>query len=263
MSNEWVQMPVGPRSTAASSHRPAGQDGGVARLVLWDIDGTLLRGGGVAGDVFDEAVTAVLGRHPGDHRIPMGGKTDPQIALEILAYAALEEAEAAAHLPAVLEALERGLEAAADDMRRHGVVLPGVPAVLRALDGDPAVRSTVLTGNTQANAVVKLAAFELTPWIDVEIGAFGSDDADRIALVPVALERARRLRGLQIGPEDVWVVGDTPRDLACARAADVRCALVATGHSSLDELRGTDADAVLEDLSDVDAVVKLLTLGEM
>jgi phosphoglycolate phosphatase len=226
--------------------------------VLWDIDGTLLRGGGVARDVFDEAVTAVLGRHPGDHRIHMGGKTDPQIALEILAYAALEDAEAAASLPAVLEALERGLAAAADELRRGGYVLPGVPEVLRALDADPAVRSTVLTGNTQANALVKLAAFELTPWVDVEIGAFGSDDVDRTALVPVALERARRLWGLALGPDDVWVVGDTPRDLACARAAGVRCALVATGHSSLDELRATEADAVLEDMADVDTVVKLL-----
>jgi phosphoglycolate phosphatase len=233
----------------------------VARLVLWDIDGTLLRGGGVARDVFDEAVTAVLGRHPGDHRIPMGGKTDPQIALEILAYAALEDAEATEHLPAVLGALERGLAAAADEMRRHGMVLPGVPEVLRTLDADPTVRSTVLTGNTQANAAVKLAAFELTRWVDLEIGAFGSDDADRTALVPVALERARRLRGLPADADDVWVVGDTPRDLACARVAGVRCALVATGHSSLDELRATGADVVLEDLSDVDGVVKLLTAG--
>ena len=233
----------------------------MARLVLWDIDGTLLRGGGVARDVFDEAVTAVLGRHPGDHRIRMGGKTDPQIALEILAFAALEDAEAAASLPAVLEALERGLAAATDELRQGGYVLPGVPEVLQALDADPAVRSTVLTGNTQANALVKLAAFELTPWVDVEIGAFGSDDADRTALVPIALERARRLRGLALGLDDVWVVGDTPRDLACARSAGVRCALVATGHSSVDELRATDADAVLEDLSDVDGVVKLLTLA--
>ena len=233
----------------------------VPRLVLWDIDGTLLRGGGVGRDVFDEAVTAVLGRHPGDHRVRMGGKTDPQIALEILAYAALEDADAEAHLPAVLEALERALEAGAGRLRAEGFVLPGVPEVLRALDVDPSARCSVLTGNTQANALVKLAAFELTTWIDVEIGAFGSDDADRTALVPVALERARRLRALALDPTDVWVVGDTPRDLACARAAGVRCALVATGHVSLDELRATDADAVLEDLSDVDGVVKLLTLG--
>lgn len=234
---------------------------GVARLVLWDIDGTLLRGGGVGRDVFDEAVTAVLGRHPGDHRVRMGGKTDPQIALEILAFAALEEADAAARLPAVLEALERALEVGAERLRAEGHVLPGVPEVLQALDADPSATSTVLTGNTQANAAVKLAAFELTQWVDLEIGAFGSDDPDRTALVPVALDRARRLRGLDVGPDDVWVVGDTPRDLACARAGGVRCALVATGHAPLDELQGTDADAVFEDLSDVDAVVKLLTAG--
>jgi phosphoglycolate phosphatase-like HAD superfamily hydrolase len=233
----------------------------VARIVLWDIDGTLLRGGGVARDIFDVAVAAVIGRHPGDHRIRMGGKTDPQIALEILAYAALEDAEATEHLPAVLAELERGLEAAAGELREHGHLLPGVPEVLRGLDSDPDVRSSVLTGNTEANAAVKLAAFELTKWIDLEIGAFGSDDRDRTALVPIALERARRLRGLQVDPADVWVVGDTPRDLACARAGGVRCALVATGHSSLEELRATDADVVLEDLADVEAVVKLLTAG--
>jgi phosphoglycolate phosphatase len=231
----------------------------VARLVLWDIDGTLLRGGGVARDVFGRAVADVLGRHPGDHGVRMGGATDPQIALEILAFAGLAEADAAEHLPAVLAALEQRLAAAADELREHGFLLPGVPAVLRALDADPDVRSTVLTGNTQANALVKLAAFELTPWLDVDIGAFGSDDRDRAALVPIALERARQLRGLAVAPDDVWVVGDTPRDLACARAGGVRCALVATGHAPLDELRATDADAVLDDLGDVDAVVELLT----
>ena len=230
----------------------------MARLVLWDIDGTLVRGGRVAGDVFDHAVASVLGRHPGDHRVQMGGKTDPQIALEILAFAALADAEAADHLPAVLAALEEGLSDAADELRASGRVLPGIPDVLRALDAEPAVHSTVLTGNTAANAAVKLAAFGLTPWLDLDIGAFGSDDPDRTALVPVALERARRLRRLSVGPGDVWVVGDTQRDLACARVAGARCALVATGHASLDELRATDADVVLEDLSDVDAVVELL-----
>jgi phosphoglycolate phosphatase len=231
----------------------------VARLVLWDIDGTLVRGGGVARDVFDHAVTAVLGRHPGDHRVQMGGKTDPQIALEILAFAALAEAEAADHVPAVLAALEEGLAAAADELRATGRLLPGVPEVLQALDAAPDTHSTVLTGNTAANAGVKLAAFGLTRWIDLEIGAFGSDDADRTALVPVALDRARELRGLAVVPADTWVVGDTPRDLACARVAGARCALVATGHATLDELRATDAEVVLEDLADVDAVVALLT----
>jgi phosphoglycolate phosphatase len=230
----------------------------VPRLVLWDIDGTLVRGGPVARDVFDLAVESALGRHPGAHGVRMGGKTDPQIALEILAAAEVTEDEAADHLPAVLAALEHGLAAAAAELRASGRVLPGVPDVLRTLAAEPDAHSTVLTGNTAANAAVKLAAFELAEWLDLEIGAFGSDDADRTALVPVALERARRLRDLPVAPEEVWVVGDTPRDLACARAAGARCALVATGHTPLPALRATDADAVLEDLADVDAVVELL-----
>ena len=228
------------------------------RLVLWDVDGTLLRTNGIAQQAFDVAVAHVLGRPPGDHEVRMSGKTDPLIALEILAFAGLAADEALRLLPDVLGWLEEELAAAKDLVREQGHVLPGVVEVLADLHDDPAVIQSVLTGNTAANAAVKLQAFELDRWLDIEVGAFGSDRHQRDELVPIALERVERLRGRILGAADVWVVGDTPRDLACARAGGARCALVATGQFGADELRDLGPDEVFTDLTDAAAVGRLL-----
>ena len=227
-------------------------------MVLWDVDGTLVRAGGVASEVFAMAVEHAVGRHPGEHGVHMGGKTDPQIALEILAGMGLEAGQDEHHLPVVVERLEAELAGAVELIRRKGRVLPGVEEVLGALHHDADVVQTVLTGNTATNAATKLAVFELDRWLDLEIGAYGSDDPDRNALVPVAIRRASELRGVELAPADVWVVGDTPNDLRCARAGGARCALVGTGNVAVGELAALGADAVLHDLSDVDGVLELL-----
>lgn len=226
--------------------------------MLWDVDGTLLRTNGVAQRAFDVAAEHVLGRPPGPHEVRMSGKTDPLIALEILAFAGMAADEARRRLPDVLARLEAELAGAAHLVREQGHVLAGVEGVLADLHDDATVVQSVLTGNTAANAVLKLAAFGLDRWIDVEVGAFGSDRHDREELVPVALERVERLRGRTLDAGDVWVVGDTPRDLACARAVGARCLLVATGQFGVDELRDLDADEVLPDLTDGAAVARLL-----
>lgn len=226
--------------------------------MLWDVDGTLLRTEGVAQHAFDVAAEHVLGRPAGRHEVAMSGKTDPLIALEILAFAGLDDDEAGRLLPRLLERLEAELARARDLVREQGRTLPGVEAVLADLHGDDAVAQSVLTGNTAANAAVKLEAFGLDRWLDVEVGAFGSDCHDREKLVPIALERLATRRGRSLAPDDVWVVGDTPRDLACARAGGARCLLVATGRFPLDELDDLGADAVLADLCDVEAVGRLL-----
>lgn len=226
--------------------------------MLWDIDGTLVRAGGVASEVFAVAVEHAVGRHPGEHGVHMSGKTDPQIALEILAGMGLEAGQDEHHLPVVVERLESELAGAVQLIREKGHVLPGVPGILAALHDDPDVAQSVLTGNTAANAATKLAAFELDRWLDLEIAAYGSDDRDRRALVPIALARAAELRGWSLAPGDVWVVGDTPNDLGCARAGGAHCLLVGTGNTSVTELADLGADATLPDLSDVDAVLELL-----
>lgn len=225
----------------------------VKRLVLWDIDGTLVRGGDIGARAFDLAIEHVLGVRPPE-RVRMSGKTDPQIVREYLTMLGREEDE---HIPLILSHLEAELATAEGLIREHGIVLPGITEILPRLDADPDFRQSVLTGNIAPNALVKLAAFSLERWLDLDIGAYGSDHADRNALVPVALERAARLRDMTYAPSEVWVVGDSENDLACARAGGVRCLLVATGRASLDDLRPLDPDALFEDLADVENVIQL------
>ena len=227
-------------------------------LLLFDVDLTLLVTGPAGREVFDRAIEAAVGRLPGPHGVRMAGKTDPQIAREILAFAAVEEAQHDTHLPVVLHALQEGLAAVADRIGAEGRVLPGIPELLRRLATRPEVVSTVLTGNIRPNAEVKVGAFGLDRWLDLEVGAYGSDSPHRADLVPLALDRARRRYGDRIRPERTWVIGDTPLDLACARAGGVRCLLVATGHHPYQELAEIGADAVLPDLADTEAVLRLL-----
>jgi phosphoglycolate phosphatase-like HAD superfamily hydrolase len=226
------------------------------RVVLWDVDGTLIRAGEIGAVVFDRAIERAMGLAPAT-RVSMSGKTDPQIVREYLELMEIDNADH--HLPAVLGHLEAELAAAASTIAADGKVLPGVSEVLARLADDPLVLQSLLTGNIAPNAVVKVAAFGLQRWLDLEVGAYGSDHADRTQLVPVALSRMARLRGEDVKPDQVWVVGDTEHDLACARAAGAHCLLVATGRFSYAELSGLDADAVMEDLADTDAVVDLLT----
>jgi phosphoglycolate phosphatase-like HAD superfamily hydrolase len=229
------------------------------RFILWDIDGTLVRAGAIARIAFDRAIAHALDLESVEHAIQMSGKTDPQIALEILDFLGVAEADAHRHLPLVLERLEAELAAGSEELRTGGRTLPGVTELLPRLHDTPGVTQSALTGNTRTNAIAKLTAFGLDPWIDTQIGAYGSDHADRKQLVPIALERARRLRALHFDPDEVWIVGDTPHDLACARVAGAHAVLVATGRVQRHELDGIGADAVFDDLSDVDAVMGMLT----
>jgi phosphoglycolate phosphatase-like HAD superfamily hydrolase len=231
------------------------------RLVLWDVDGTLVRAGGLGSESFQLAITDALQRDLGagfHQRVRMSGKTDPQIARELLAIAELGDEEVEVALPEVLRRLEHHLAEGEHRMREQGRALPGAAEVLGKLSAADGVVQSVLTGNLAANAVVKLRAFGLDPWIDFDIGAYGSDHHDREELVPIALAKASARYGDGVSAADTWVVGDTPRDLACAQAGGARCALVATGRYRRDELEGIGADVVLDDLSDVDAVVELL-----
>ena len=226
------------------------------RFVLWDIDGTVITSRGVGRRVMEEAAAAVAGL-PEVPQIAMSGKTDPQILREIFTAAELAAEHIDALLPEAMAAAEHALAAAEDDLRAHGSVLPGVEALLERLDATDGVRQTLLTGNLTANAAVKVGAFGLTHLFDFEVGAYGTDHADRLELVPIALERVERFRGETYAPDEVWVIGDTPNDLACARAGGVRCLLVGTGGQ--EGLEALGADAVLADLGDVDRAVALLT----
>ncbi len=230
------------------------------RLLLWDVDGTLVRGGGVGSDAITRAAETVAGRPVDGSSVMMHGKTDPQILAEMFRAAEIADDIIVELMPRAMAEAESVLAAAESDLRRKGAVIEGVREVLDRMTRVPGVRQSLLTGNLVGNAAVKLAAFDLTHYFDVEIGAYGTDHADRTALVPIALERAARLRGEHYERDDVWVIGDTPGDFACARASGVRCLLVATGQIPVAELQGLGADAVFDDLSDTERVVELLVL---
>jgi phosphoglycolate phosphatase len=248
---------VRPKGTAAGG---AGRYRGpvIRRLLLWDVDGTLVRAGDLGAAVFDVALEAVLGRRPPD-RVRMSGKTDPQIVREYLVNMTVPETDGL--VEQILRSVEVHLAAAAADgeLFAGGAACPGTAAVLARLAEDGRVVSAMLTGNIAPNALIKVAAFGLDQWLDPALGAYGSDEADRNLLVPVALRRLASVRGVELAPEDAWVIGDTPRDLECARVAGARCLLVATGRYRLAELAALGPDAVLEDLADTEAVVELLT----
>ena len=229
----------------------------VGRLILWDIDGTLIYGGGVGSRALKDAAAAVaqLDQVPD---VDMHGKTDPQILRDIFAAAEVAEHLIDALVSDATTAAEAALAAAEDELRQKGGVLPGVIHVLEQLHATPAVRQTVVTGNLVGNAALKLAAFELSEFFDSEVGAYGTDHADRLELVPIALDRVARLRGETYDPWDVWVIGDTANDLACARAGGARCLLVGTG-VGFERIRDLPADHVACDLSDVEHIVEILT----
>jgi phosphoglycolate phosphatase len=231
----------------------------VTGLVLWDVDGTLVRTAGLGSLAFFLAFEEVFGHRPAeDARVYMAGMTDPQIALEMLER--MEVKDASLVLPQILAALARALAGLEGRISAEGFVLPGVVEAVSALAARPDVAQTLLTGNLAANARLKLGALGLGDGIDFEVGAYGDDHHDRCALVPIALGRLAAA-GKSVDTDRSWVVGDTPRDLACAQAGGVRCLLVATGDYTVDDLAGLGADAVLADLSDTAHVVALLAGG--
>ncbi|HEV3014955.1 MAG TPA: HAD hydrolase-like protein [Actinomycetota bacterium] len=226
------------------------------RLVLGDIDGTLVQAGEVGRDIFTEAFQAVVGRAPDQvaaRMLAMAGRTDPEIALEFLT--AHEIAEGASHLPAFSEALVTALAAKAAVIRERGRALPGAREALAALGKTDGVVQSLLTGNLEPNALLKLASFELDGHLDFEVGGFGSDHHHRPSLVEVARAKAERRYGTGFPGTATVLVGDTPLDVAAGRAGGARVVAVATGPYRADELRATEADAVLEDLRDTEAAL--------
>ena len=225
------------------------------QLVLWDIDGTLVDTAGHGATAFADAFQAVFGRPP-EGLVPMAGRTDHEIALAILEQSSVAGGES--HLPDMWRELETALNGKWDAIRADGRALPGVEAVLEELSRRDDVLQSLLTGNIEANAATKLGAFGLERWLDLEIGGYGSDGGVRFELVQVALGRARELRGVELTPGDVVLVGDTPLDVAAGHAAGARVVAVASGYSSEEELRTAGPDVVLEDLSDTRAAVEAI-----
>jgi phosphoglycolate phosphatase-like HAD superfamily hydrolase len=224
-------------------------------LVLWDIDGTLVRVPGMGLLAFRRACVALTGQTPSEELVLVPGSTDRQAVLDQLA--GLDQPASLA--APILSRMAEEFAALGPEVAHQGWPLPGAGPLLQRLAEDAAVTQSVLTGNVKAIARQKLATFGLARHLDLDAGAYGDARAARADLLLLAWENQQRLRGRSFGPEDTWVIGDTPRDLACARAHGARCLLVATGQYPLGELSSLDADAVVPDLLDTARV--LATLG--
>lgn len=227
--------------------------------VFFDIDGTLLSSNGAGRAALSSALLSVFGTVGGLEGYHFHGKTDPQIVLELMTGAGLPRASVDERLSAVwpvyLSALERELERRRADGRVGP--LPGVVALLEALEARREVALGLLTGNIEEGARLKLAAAGLGTVF--EVGGYGSDAEEREEIARIAVERGRRHYGAGI----VLVVGDTPADIACARAVGGRSLAVATGRHGAAELEAAGAHAVMADLRDTERVMRtMLSLGE-
>lgn len=214
------------------------------RLVLFDVDGTLVTTGRRTRGLLGRALTAVFGPVPGLESYDFAGKTDPRIVLDLAAGAGVADEEARAGLPRVREhylaVLEDGLPAGSV------TALPGVAELLARLTaaGEPTIG--LLTGNWRRGAEVKLDRAGLGDRF--VFGAFGDDGVDRHELPPVALARAEAATGCRFAAAETLIVGDTSHDVACARAHGMRSLAVATGSVPADRLTAAGADWVVDDL---------------
>ena len=229
------------------------------RLVLWDIDGTLVDSAGAGREAFSDAFEALFGRPP-EGRVEMAGRTDDEIALEMLERNGIGDGES--HLRGFGEALVQALAAKAEMIAERGRSYPGAKEAIERLAAEPGVLQSLLTGNIEPNAALKLGAVGLLDHLDLEIGGYGSDHRVRSELVRIARRKARQKHGIDFAPDQTVLVGDTPLDVAAGRAAGARVVAVASSFFGVDELEAAGADQVLEDLVDSEALVRAVLSAE-
>jgi phosphoglycolate phosphatase-like HAD superfamily hydrolase len=225
------------------------------KLILWDIDGTLLYSGGVAGEAMRASMERVYGSASTEARHSYAGKTDRQIILETFAERSHDDLfNTLDHFTATY--IEE-LTGRRDDFLMRCRVLEGATAALERLANADVIQS-VLTGNLQPIARIKLDLMELTKFLDLDIGAYGSDHHRRDELAPIAVARAAERYGRSFAGNDLVVIGDTPHDIDCGRAAGARTIAVATGPFSAEALRAHGANVVLENLADTERVIEAI-----
>jgi phosphoglycolate phosphatase-like HAD superfamily hydrolase len=223
------------------------------KLVLFDIDGTILLTDGAGKRAIHRALREVFGgTGPGDHAF--GGKTDPQIVRELMRLEGHADAHIDAHMERLLIRYVAYLQEELDANPAGITVMPGIPELLDALDARADIVLGLLTGNLVAGARAKLAAAGIDP-TRFKVGAYGSDHELRGELPAVAQQRARLELAIDVAGGDVVVIGDTPADIQCGRGIGARAIAVATGSYSTDELSKHAPAAVFEDLSDTRAVL--------
>ncbi len=227
---------------------------GVRSLVLWDVDHTLVENSGVSKAIYGSAFTAltgVLALAPA----PTEGRTDRAIMGEMFA----EQGLTAPAWSEVRSALACAGDTHRHTMRQRAYALPGATSALRALRRIPGVVQTVVTGNIEHNARMKLDAVGLADAVDFSVGGYGSDSFDRADLIALARQRASEAYGERFDKRNTVAIGDTVRDIDAARRGGAAVIAVASGIHPAEELAREGPDTVLASLADTDAVVAAIT----
>ena len=222
------------------------------RLLLFDIDGTLIHSGGAGVEALKSAFKERFGIDDDLHDIEIAGMTDSGIVVAILnKHKIPANAEnVSAFLDSYVHSLSLELP------RRKGKLLPGVLELLEKLKSRPHVVLALLTGNVSRGARLKLEHYGV--WHFFEFGAFADDHRDRNQLGQFARARAKEKHGCEFAASEIDVIGDTPRDIACGRALGARTVAVATGRWNRDELAKYEPDFLIADLSDVETMINTL-----
>ena len=227
------------------------------KVILFDIDGTLVLTGGAGGRAMSRAFTETFGVGDGGGQLSMAGRTDYWIVAETARRSGIDFSANA--LGGFKRAYVSHLE---KEIQRPGPrkgVMPGVPLLLDELETRDDVHLGLLTGNFESGARIKLGYFGL--WRYFPYGAFGDETPDRNTLLAVALRKIEMCGGPTVSRDDVVIVGDTPLDVDVATAGGARSLAVATGNYDAEALGGSGADTVMDDLSDIPAVLKALGLN--
>src|SRR5215471_10539939 len=230
------------------------------RILLWDLDGTLVRGKryGVFKDYTIPMLKSVFGTAGSLHEMIVSGMTDLQIVEEALRSKGITRA----HIHEKKDELKRcyiqEMKRAVGDGAQIIEAMPGAHAALQAVADHPRYRSALLTGNIEQSAYLKVDITGLAKFFTLP-GAFGDESFDRRDLPAIAASRINAHLNLQLAPEQFVVIGDTPNDVACARHFGARVVAVATGRvHSEQELRDCRPDALLPDLLDIELLLKTL-----
>lgn len=223
------------------------------RLILWDIDHTLIETGGVGSEVFRDAFEQVTGCKI-EKLADVTGRTEPVIFRETLEMNGIEDP--GNYFSKFVQAQAERYRSRAEEMRRRGRVLPGVREALESLAALPEVHQTVLTGNPRPSAEAKLSIFDLTTFLNGDVGAYGDDDPIRAHLVPIAKQRARKRTGVTFSDQHTFIIGDSPSDVEAALNGGAQIIAVASGKTSSEELRETGAGLVFENLIDSAKIIE-------
>jgi phosphoglycolate phosphatase-like HAD superfamily hydrolase len=225
------------------------------RLVLFDIDGTILLTSGAGRRAIVAALAGEVSDTTGFDRVRFDGKTDPQIVAELLGTAGHAVERESDRVRAVCERYVGLLARELELPSASTTLMPGVPGLLDRLEAEPGVVLGLLTGNLAEGAALKLRSGGIAPE-RFRVGAYGSDSGHRPDLPAIAARRAAPLFGRVPHGAEVVIIGDTPADIACGSGIAARAVAVATGGYSVAELERCGPYAVFEDLGDTEAVLR-------